>query len=91
MKAKRKPATKSKPQKAPNALTPEFYHKLGEAYRDQEDGLGDLLIMSELAATASISGDEGERVFTAHHLRDMIDDFRQEWYDRHKEAQSKPA
>jgi hypothetical protein len=89
MKAKRKPAIKAKPPKNANAPTAEFYRKLGEAYREQEDGLGDLLIMSELAATASISGDEGERVFTAHHLRDMINDFRQEWYDRHKEAQSK--
>ena len=44
MKAKRKPTTKAKrPQGAPNAPTPEFYRKLGEAYRNQESDICDLV------------------------------------------------
>lgn len=84
MKAKRKPAAKAKSPK--NASTPDakFYRKLGQAYRDQEGDIGDLLTMAEIAARASIGDTKGEAIFTAHHLRDMIDDFRQNWYDQHK-------
>jgi hypothetical protein len=101
MKAKRKPATKAKsksaakakrPQAAPNAPTPEFYRHLGQAYRDQEGDLGDnLLTIAEITAGYSIHGDEGERIFTAHKLHDMIDDFRQNWYNQHKQAASEAA
>jgi hypothetical protein len=97
MKAKRKPATKSKtkakakPPKNPNAPTPEFYRKLGEAYREQEDGLGDLLIMAKITARAAMGDEEGEKIFTTYHLHDMIEDFRQEWYDCHKKAAGEVA
>jgi hypothetical protein len=89
MKAKRKPATKAKRKPAAKVKTAaaheaEFYRRLGEAYREQEDPLGDLLTMAEIAARASLGNVKGEAIFTAHHLRDMIDDFRQEWYDQHK-------
>jgi hypothetical protein len=90
MKAKRKPAAKAKsPKKITAALEAKFYRKLGEAYREQEDPIGDLLTMAQITARASIGNEKGEAVFTAHHLADMIDDFRQQWYDSHKEAQSK--
>lgn len=96
MKAKRKPATRAKfkssakakrSQNAPHASTPEFYRKLGQAYRDQEGDLGDLLTMAEITARASMAGErKGEAIFTAYHLRDMIDDFRKNWYDQHEAA-----
>lgn len=86
MKAKRKPAAKAgRPQNAPHAPTPEFYRKLRQAYRDQEGDMGDLL--TEITARASIGERKGEAIFTAHHLRDMIHDFRQNWYDQHKAAE----
>jgi predicted DsbA family dithiol-disulfide isomerase len=88
MKAKRKTATKTKRTPDPDA---EFHRKLGQAYRDQESDISDLLTMAEIAARASIEDKKGEAIFTAHHVRDMIDDFRQQWHDTHKEAQSKPA
>jgi predicted DsbA family dithiol-disulfide isomerase len=84
MKAKRKPATK-----ATRNSEVEFHQKLGHAYCDQEGDISDLLTMAEIAARATMGEKKGEAIFTAHHLRDMIDDFRQEWYDRHKVAQSK--
>jgi hypothetical protein len=95
MKAKRKPASKAKAKaKAKpfaNAPTPEFYRKLGEAFEDQENSINDLMIMAELTANASIEEDESACVFTTHHLRDMIYDFRNLWYNRRKAAQSKVA
>jgi hypothetical protein len=92
MKAKRKPATKAKRQQgAPNAPTPEFYRKLCEAFRHQESDISDLVIMAELTARASVDGDEGERIFTAHHLLDMIEEFKRTWHNSHKAAESKGA
>jgi hypothetical protein len=91
MKAKRKPVTKAKrPQ---NEIDPdaEFYRKLGEAFRHQESDICDLVIMAELTARASVDGDEGERIFTAHHLLDMIEEFKRVWQLCHKAAESKAA
>jgi hypothetical protein len=51
-----------------------------------EDAIGDLLIMANIAARAACGEERGEQIFTANHLRDMIDEFRQSWYDSHKEA-----
>jgi hypothetical protein len=86
MKANRKPATKANRQQNKIDSDAEFYRKLGEAFCDQEDDISDLLTMSELAARASVNGDEGERIFTAHHLRKMIDEFKHQWYAKHDAA-----
>jgi hypothetical protein len=94
MKAKRKPATKAKanakakPPKNPNAPTPEIYRKLGEAYREQENDLCDLLTMANITDTLMTDGETGEQIFAVTHLRDMIEDFRQQWYDEHKKAEA---
>ena len=88
MKAKRKPATKAKRPKTASTPDAKFYRKLGEAYREQEDPLGDLLTMAEIAARASMGNEKGEAIFTAHHLRDMIEDFRQDWYDKHRASEA---
>jgi hypothetical protein len=85
MKAKRKPATKAKRKPAARA-TPGFYRELGHAYRDQEGDLGDLLTMAKITARAAMGDEEGEKIFTAYHLLDMIDEFRQKWLDRHTAA-----
>jgi hypothetical protein len=87
MKAKRKPATKANRLQNEIDSDAEFYRKLGEAFCDQEDDISDLLTMSELAAKASVNGeDEDERIFTAHHLRDMIDKFKHQWHAKHDAA-----
>jgi predicted DsbA family dithiol-disulfide isomerase len=67
----------------PNA---EIDRKLGKAFFEQESDISDLLTMANIAARASIGDEKGEAIFTAHHLRDMVDDFRQQWYDSVKEA-----
>ena len=87
MKAKRKPTTKVTAKgKRPksNADDAKFLRRLGQAYRDQESDICDLLTMAEITARASMGDEKGEAIFTAHHLRDMIDDFRQNWYEQHR-------
>jgi hypothetical protein len=55
MKAKRKPATKAKRAQDPHA---EFHRKLGQAFRDQESDISDLLTMAEIAARGVDRGQE---------------------------------
>jgi hypothetical protein len=47
--------------------------------------------LSKLAARASVNGDEAERIFTAHHLCDMIKEFKRQWNNIREAAESKAA
>ena len=89
MKAKRKPAIKAKRPQSGTDPDAEFYRKLGEEFLHQESNISDLLIMAEIAAQSSLEGDGDERIFTAHHLRDMIEEFKHQWHTSHKAAESK--
>jgi predicted DsbA family dithiol-disulfide isomerase len=64
----------------------QLHRKLGQAFCEQESDIADLLTMAEIAARASVEPEKGEAIFTCHHLRDMIDDFRQQWHESHKKA-----
>jgi hypothetical protein len=84
MKAKRKPATKAKRRpstKGAIARQHAVHDKLSRAYMDQEDPICDLLTMAEIAYHLN---EKGQMIFAISHLRDMIDDFRQNWYNQHK-------
>ena len=86
MKAKRKPATKANRLQNEIDSDAEFYRKLGEAFWAQESDISDLLTMSTPAARASVNGAEDERIFTAHHLLDMIEEFKRKWHAQYDAA-----
>jgi hypothetical protein len=69
----------------PNAETD---RELGKAFFGQESDISDLLTMANIAARAPVGSERGETIFTAHHLADMIEEFRQRWHDSVKEAPS---
>jgi hypothetical protein len=78
MKAKRKPATKGARARQHAARD-----KLSRAYMDQEGEICDLLTIANIADQLTSTG---QKIFAIGHLRDMIDDFKQKWYDQHKAA-----
>jgi hypothetical protein len=51
-----------------------------QAFFDQED-ISDLLTMANIADTALVGDERGEAIFMAHHLADMIEEFRQRLHD----------
>jgi hypothetical protein len=60
--------------------------KLGQAFRDQESDICDLLTMANIANDLD---NEGQRIFAVDHLCGMIDEFKQNWYDSIKKASGK--
>jgi hypothetical protein len=74
-----------KPARATDAST-ELDRKLAEAFREQESDICDLLTMANITDNLD---SEGERLFAIGHLRDMIDEFRRNWYESHKKGSGK--
>jgi hypothetical protein len=91
MKAKRKPAAKTKRTKPAAKADAKFYRKLGEEFRELESPICDLSTMANIADDMMMNGTEGQQRFAVTHLREMIQDFKEDYLDSYTKAQSKGA